>query len=92
MPLQLWPDPRDGLDPTDPLSGLDSNDAPWNWSEISNRHDGPTKTPPNPQPGWERWYFLYERPDGTTVKISADREPQSGEWFNPHVSSSQSWP
>ena len=92
MPLQLWPDPRDGLDPGDPLSGLDPNDAPWNWTELTNRHDGPTDNPPNGRPGWERWYFLYERPDGSTVKISADREPQTGEWFNPHLSSSQAWP
>ena len=28
MPLQLWPDPLDGLDPTDTLSGLDASDAP----------------------------------------------------------------
>lgn len=53
MPLQLWPDPRDGLDPTDPLSGLDPNDAPWNWSEAANYYDGPTKDPPTPRPGWE---------------------------------------
>jgi len=92
MPLQLWPDPRDGLDPGDPLSGLDPNDAPWNWTELTNRHDGPIDNPPNGRPGWERWYFLYERPDGSTVKISADREPQTGEWFNPHLSSSQAWP
>src|SRR5262249_8714169 len=26
MPLQLWPDPRDGLDPAE---------APWDWDEVS---------------------------------------------------------
>ena len=80
MPFQTWSDPRDGLDP---------GDAPWNWTEISRTHDRPTKTPPNAVPGWERWYFLYRKPDGGRIKISADRDPQTGEWFNPHVSSSQ---
>ncbi len=92
MPLQLWPDPRDGLDPMDPFSGLDPNDAPWNWTEIRSYHGGPTKSPPTARPGWERWYFLYEKLDGTKVKISADRDPQTGDWFNPHLSSSQRWP
>jgi hypothetical protein len=92
MPLQLWPDPRDGLDPTDSLSGLDPNDAPWNWTEEDSYHHGPTNNPPTAHPGWERWYFLYEKPDATRVKVSADRDPQTGEWFNPHPSSNQSWP
>jgi hypothetical protein len=92
MPFQLWPDPRDGLDPADPTSGLDSADAPWSWVEVDSYYDGPTKTPPNSYRGWERWYFLYERPDGTQLKVSADRDPQTGEWFNPHLSSSQEWP
>jgi hypothetical protein len=92
MPLQLWPDPRDGLDPTDPFSGLDPNDATWNWVEVDSYHDGPTNNPPNSYPGWERWYFRYEKPDGDRVKVSADRDPQTGEWFNPHLSSSQLWP
>jgi hypothetical protein len=90
--MQLWPDPRDGLDPTDPLSGLEPDDAPWNWLEVDSYYDGPTKAPPNNRPGWGRWYFLYETPDGTRIKVSADRDPQTGEWFNPHVSSSQTWP
>ncbi len=92
MPHQLWPDPRDGLDPTDPLSGLDEDDAPWNWEEVDSYHHGPTNNPPTAHTGWERWYFLYEKPDGASVKVSADRDPQTGEWFNPHVSSSQQWP
>jgi hypothetical protein len=83
MPVQLWPDPRDGLDP---------NDAPWNWSELGSRRHGWTAQPPTAHPGWERWYFLYEKPDGTRVKVSADRDPQTGDWFNPHFSSSQLWP
>ena len=92
MPFQLWPDPRDGLDPNDPLSGLDPGDAPWNWLEAGSYYDGPTNQPPSAHPGWERWYFRYEKPDGTKVKVSADRDPQTGEWFNPHLSSSQVWP
>ena len=70
MPLQLWPDPLDGLDPTDPLTGLDQADAPWNWLEVDSSHDGPTDNPPTPHPGWERWYFRYEKPDGTKVKVT----------------------
>ena len=89
--MQLWPDPRDGLDP-DAGAGLDPGDAPWNWDEIRSYHFGPTRKPPNAYPGWERWYFLYETPDGVRVKVSADRDPQTGEWFNPHLSSSQKWP
>jgi hypothetical protein len=89
MPYQLWPDPRFGLDPTDPASGLDPDDAPWNWVEIGAEHGGKTKTPPDRSKGWERWYFTYERPDGSRVRISADRDPHTGEWFNPHLSSEQ---
>jgi hypothetical protein len=92
MPVQLWPDPLDGLDPMDPLSGLDPNDAPWNWSKENSYRHGPTHSPPTGRPGWERWYFLYEKPDGTRVKVSADRDPQTGQWFNPHLSSNQNWP
>ena len=80
MPLQLWPDPRDGLGP---------EDAPWNWTEESRAYDSPTKNPPNGQPGWERWYFIYKMPNGKRVKVSADRDPQTGEWFNPHLSTHQ---
>jgi hypothetical protein len=76
--VQLWPDPRDGLN---------SDDAPWNWQEVSRQHGGKTKNPPDAQPGWERWYFLYKTPDGDIEKISADRDPQTGQWFNPHRSS-----
>lgn len=77
--MQLWADPRDGLDPAD---------ASWNWDEVSSWYDGPTTNPPNALPGWERWYFLYRLPDGSTTQISADRDPQTGQWFNPHPSSS----
>lgn len=90
--MQLWPDPLDGLDPTNPACGLDPNDAPWSWDEIKRRRDGLTANPPNNDPGWERWYFLYETPTGDQIKISVDRDPQTGQWFNPHLSSSQRWP
>lgn len=90
--MQLWSDPCDGLDPFDPGSGLGSTDAPWNWEEIGSYHYGATINPPNGRPGWERWYFLYKAPDGRRFKVSAGRDPQTGEWFNPHLSSSQLWP
>jgi hypothetical protein len=83
MPLQLWPDPRDGLDP---------QDAPWNWTEIDFYSTGPTRTTPNAMPGWQRWYFWYRTPTGDHVKVSADRDPQTGQWFNPHPSTLQQWP
>jgi hypothetical protein len=88
--MQLWPDPLDGLDPTDPTSGLDPDSTPWNWVLVGPPRDGgKTKNPPNQRPGWRRWYFLYETPDGSRVKISADRDPDTGQWFNPHLSSDQ---
>lgn len=88
--MQLWPDPLDGLDPTDPAGGLDADDAPWNWTLVGQpKVGGNTKKPPTPRPGWRRWYFLYERPDGTRVRVSADQDPDTGQWFNPHVSSQQ---
>ena len=88
--MQLWPDPLDGLDPDDPASGLDPDDAPWNWSVVGQPQDGgKTKNPPNHRPGWRRWYFIYTKPDGTRVKISVDRDPDTGQWFNPHLSSKQ---
>ena len=78
--MQLWSDPRDGIDPVE---------SPWNWDEESKSKWGPTTNPPYQDPGWERWYFVYKKPDGTRIKVSADRDPQTGEWFNPHPSSSQ---
>ena len=79
--MQLWPDPRDGLD---------AGDAPWNWVPVGIPLDGgATKKPPNLRPGWRRWYFIYRKPDGTKIKISADRDPDTGQWFNPHASSEQ---
>jgi hypothetical protein len=88
--MQLWPDPLDGLDPTDPASGLDGDDAPWNWTPVGKPQDGgKTKGPPNQKPGWRRWYFTYAKPDGTRIRISADQDPETGQWFNPHLASQQ---
>jgi hypothetical protein len=69
---------------------LDPDDAPWNWILVGQPQDGgKTRKPPNNRPGWRRWYFVYEKPDGSQVKISADQDPDTGQWFNPHFSSSQ---
>jgi hypothetical protein len=88
--MQLWPDPLDGLDPLEPASGLEVDDAPWNWIQVNPPQDGgKTKGPPNQKPGWRRWHFIYEKPDGTRVRISADKDPETGQWFNPHLSSQQ---
>lgn len=56
---------------------------------MSEHQNGVTKTPPDQRPGWKRWYFIYRDPAGTEIKISADRDPDTGQWFNPHRSSSQ---
>lgn len=76
--FELWPDPRDGLPP---------DDAPWDWDEENRTENGPTKNPPNTKGGWYRWYFTYHMPKCTRVRVSADRDPESGLWFNPHLSS-----
>jgi hypothetical protein len=89
MPLQLWPDPRDGLDPTDALSGLDPRDAPWKWRRIMTV---PPIIPQTLSRVGSVGIFATRKPDGDKVKVSADRDPQTGEWFNPHLSTSQEWP
>ena len=79
--MQFWPDPLDGLDPTDPASGLDPYDAPWNLDAGGQPQDGgKTKNPPNQRLGWRRWYFIYQKLDGTRVKVSADQDPDTGQW------------
>jgi hypothetical protein len=70
-----------GIDPGSTVTTM--LERPWQICEDK---------PATAHPGWERWYFLYEQPDGTRVKVSADRDPQTGEWFNPHLSSNQTWP
>lgn len=78
---QLWPDPRDGLPP---------DEAPWDWEEEDEEDrvkNGPTKNPPHARGKWWRYYFVYHKPTCQRVKISADNDPQTGGWFNPHPSS-----
>jgi len=75
---ELWDDPLDGLPP---------DGAPWDWELESAEEDGPTKNPPNRKGQWKRWYFVYHMPLCTNIKISADKDPQTGKWFNPHESS-----
>jgi len=54
---------------------------------VNEEEDAHTKKPPDNRPGWKRWYLIYHQPVCTNVKISADRDPQTGQWFNPHFSS-----
>jgi hypothetical protein len=79
-PAQLYPEPWEGLDP---------EDSPWEWDLVEEEENGATRNPRSRQPGWRRWYFTYHMPICTNVKISADRDPQSGSWFNPHPSTGQ---
>jgi len=77
-PHELW---------DEPWEGLPEEEAAWEWDLVDEEENGPTKTPPDSRPGWKRWYCIYHQPNCTNVKISADRDPQSGKWFNPHRSS-----
>jgi hypothetical protein len=69
------------------LRRLAEEEAAWEWDQVNEEENGPTKNPPDAQQGWQRWYFNYHEPSCTNIKISADREPKSGKWFNPHRSS-----
>ncbi|HYT92036.1 MAG TPA: hypothetical protein VEL76_25195 [Gemmataceae bacterium] len=71
----------------EPWEGLPEEDGAWEWDEVKQEENGPTKGPPNHKKGWKRWYFTYHQPSCTNVKISADRDPATGKWFNPHRSS-----
>jgi hypothetical protein len=71
----------------EPWEGLPEEEQAWGWDEVKEEENGPTKNPPNQKKGWKRWYFIYHQPSCTNVKISADRDPSSGKWFNPHRSS-----
>jgi hypothetical protein len=73
----LWEEPWEGL----------PEEAAWEWILIEDEENGATKKPPDKRRGWKRWYFIYEDPTGVKIKISADRDPRSGKWFNPHRSS-----
>jgi hypothetical protein len=78
---QLW---------DEPWEGLPSEEAAWEWDLVSEEENGATMNPPDEQLGWKRRYFIYHQPSCTNVKISADRDPKTGRWFNPHRSSGMS--
>jgi hypothetical protein len=77
-PHELW---------DEPWEELPEEEGAWEWELVSDEENGPTKNPPDHRPGWKRWYFVYHEPTCTNSKISADRDPQTGQWFNPHRSS-----
>jgi len=73
--MQLWPDPRDGID---------ASDAPWNWIPVGTPLDGgATKNPPNHRPGWRRWYFFYRKPNGTKLRLVRIEIPIPGNGSTP---------
>jgi hypothetical protein len=71
----------------EPWEGLPEEESAWEWDLVSEEENGRTKQPPDAKKGWKRWYFVYHEPKCTNIKISADRDPSSGKWFNPHRSS-----
>ena len=75
---ELWDEPREGLP---------EEEAAGEWELVDSEADGATKHPPNRRGRWIRWYFKYHEPRCTNIKISADRDPTTGRWFNPHRSS-----
>jgi hypothetical protein len=77
-PFELW---------DEPWEGLPADEEAWNWDEEDRVKNGPTKNPPNRKATWYRWYFTYHKPTCSRVKVSADEDPLSGKWFNPHLSS-----
>ena len=76
--FELWAEPWEGLPP---------EDEAWTWDEEDRKKNGLTKNPPNQKGTWYRWYFTYHKPICTRVKVSADADPDTGHWFNPHLSS-----
>lgn len=75
----LWPEPKYGLD--------DDDEVPHEWEEEDRQKNGRTKNPPHPRGKWWRWYFTYHKPTCQRVRVSADQDPETGQWFNPHRSS-----
>jgi hypothetical protein len=69
--------------------GCPRKKRPGNGIWSAKRRTARRKRPPDKRPGWKRWYFIYHQPVCTNVKISADRDPHTGEWFNPHESSGE---
>jgi hypothetical protein len=78
---ELWDEPWEGLD--------DDEDAGWSWDEVDRQENGKTQNPPRHRGKWKRWYITYHKPTCTNIKISADKDPETGKWFNPHPSSGQ---
>ncbi|HVA48879.1 MAG TPA: hypothetical protein VNH11_21110 [Pirellulales bacterium] len=74
----LWPEPWEGLP---------GDEGAVNWDEESRQRNGRTKNPPDAKGKWWRWYFVYHKPTCQRIKISADQDPETGLWFNPHSSS-----
>jgi hypothetical protein len=79
-PHELW---------DEPWEGLPEEAAAWEWDIVDEEENGPTKQPPNSSRGWKRWYLIYHQPVYTNIKISADRDPKTVKWFNPHESSGE---
>lgn len=72
-----------------PWEGLAFDEAAWHWELVEAIENGTTKHPPMAKRGWKRWYFRYRIPSGEVVRVSADRDPESKMWFNPHRSSGE---
>ena len=77
-PHELW---------DEPWEDLPEEEGAWEWDLVGADENGPTKGPPDGRRGWNRWYAVYHEPRCTNIKISVDRDPQTGQWFNPHRSS-----
>ena len=73
-PFELW---------DEPWEGLPEEDEAWTWDLVSEEMNGESGFPP----GYIRWYLIYHKPTCQNIRISADRNPRDGTWFNPHHSS-----
>lgn len=71
----------------EPYEGLPEEEEAWTWDEEAQEKNGPTKNPPNRKGKWYRWYFTYHEPSCTRIRVSVDKDPVTGRWFNPHRSS-----
>ena len=69
-PFELW---------DEPWEGLPEEDEAWTWDLIHEEENGNSRF----LRGYRRWYLTDHRPSYQTVKISADRNPKDGRWFNP---------